>query len=53
MVIEKGETFFLLANGKHSIAGDTLLSEIYGKYQDPEDGFLYITYVSELTWGNN
>ena len=51
--IEKEAAFFLLANGKHSITGDTLLSEIYEKYQDPEDGFLYITYASELTWGNN
>ena len=45
--------FFLLANGKHSITGDTLLSEIYERYKDPQDGFLYIAYASELTWGNN
>ena len=51
--IEKEAAFFLLANGKHSITGDTLLSEIYDKYKDPEDGFLYIAYASELTWGNN
>ena len=51
--IEKEAAFFLLANGKHSITGDTLLSEIYEKYKDPEDGFLYIAYASELTWGNN
>jgi GABA(A) receptor-associated protein len=51
--IEKEAAFFLLANGKHSITGDTLLSEIYERYKDPEDGFLYIAYASELTWGNN
>ena len=51
--IEKEAAFFLLANGKHSITGDTLLSEIYEKYRDPEDGFLYIAYASELTWGNH
>ena len=51
--IEKEAAFFLLANGKHSITGDTLLSEIYDKYKDPEDGFLYIAYASELTWGHN
>ena len=51
--IEKEAAFFLLANGKHSITGDTLLSEIYERYKDPEDGFLYIAYASELTWGYN
>ena len=45
--------FYLLVNGKNSITGDTVLSEIYDKNKDPEDGFLYITYASELTWGNN
>ena len=44
--------FFLLVNGKISITGDSLLSDIYERYQDPEDSFLYITYSSELTWGN-
>ena len=42
----KKAIFFLLANGKHSITGDTLLSEIYEKHRDPEDGFLYIIYAS-------
>ena len=51
--MEKEEAFFLLANGKHSITGDTILSEIYERYKDPEDGFLYIAYASELTWGDN
>ena len=48
--IEKEKAFFLLINGKHSITGDTLMSELYEKYKD-EDGFLYISYSSELTWG--
>ena len=49
--IEKEKAFFLLINGKHSITGDTLMSELYDKYKDNEDGFLYISYSSELTWG--
>ena len=48
--IQQEAAFYLLVNGKNSITGDTLLSEIYDKYQDP-DGFLYIAYASELTWG--
>ena len=35
------------------MTGDETLSEIYDKEKDPEDGFLYICYASELTWGNN
>ena len=35
------------------MTGDETLSEIYAKEKDPDDGFLYIFYASELTWGNN
>jgi GABA(A) receptor-associated protein len=48
--LSKEEAFFLLINGKHSVTGDTLMSELYDKYKD-EDGFLYVSYSSELTWG--
>ena len=51
--IPNTEAFYLLVNAKNSITGDILLSEIYDRYKDPEDGFLYIAYASELTWGNN
>jgi GABA(A) receptor-associated protein len=49
--ISKDAALFLLVCGKHSITGDTSISEIYDKYSDKEDGFLYIAYTSELTWG--
>jgi GABA(A) receptor-associated protein len=49
--LSKEAALFLLVGGKHSITGDTSMSEIYEKYRDPEDGFLYIAYTSELTWG--
>ena len=49
--IPKEAAFFLLVNGKTSITGDVLLQEIYDKHKDPQDGFLYIAYASELTWG--
>jgi hypothetical protein len=26
------------------------LSDVYEKYKDPEDGFLYIAYTNELPW---
>ena len=47
----KDSALFLLVSGKHSITGDQSISEIYEKFKDPEDGFLYIAYASELTWG--
>ena len=49
--ISKDAALFLLVCGKHSITGDTSVGEIYEKYSDKEDGFLYIAYTSELTWG--
>ena len=48
--IAKEDAFYLLVDGKHSIIGDSLISEIYDKYKS-EDGFLYIAYASEVTWG--
>ena len=51
--IEKEAALFLLANGTHSITGDTLLSEIYERYKDSQDGFLYLTYADDyIIWGN-
>ena len=51
--INKEEAFFLLANGKTALSGDNNLNDIYKRYKDKDDGFLYIAYSSELTWGNN
>ena len=51
--IPKEQAFFLLVNGKKQMTGDESMSDIYKKEKDPEDGFLYICYASELTWGNN
>jgi GABA(A) receptor-associated protein len=44
------ESFYLLANGINAISGKDTMYEIYNKFKD-EDGFLYITYTSELIWG--
>ena len=49
--LSKDSALFLLVSGKHSITGDTTMDEIYEKHKDAEDGFLYIVYTSELTWG--
>ncbi len=49
--LDKSSALFLLVNGKNSITGDSALSEIYEKYKDPDDGFLYISYTGEIMWG--
>jgi GABA(A) receptor-associated protein len=47
------EAFFLLAKGKYSITAEMSLIDVYKKYCDSEDGFLYIAYASKEIWGNN
>ena len=42
---------FLLVNGRDLLCSVSWMIEVYKKYKDPEDGFLYIAYASELTWG--
>ncbi len=49
--LNKSLALFLLVNGKHSIQGETTLGEIYEKYGDPDDGFLYILYSAEIIYG--
>lgn len=49
--LDKSSALFLLVNGKNSITGDSSLKEIYEKYKDIDDGFLYISYTGDLMWG--
>ena len=51
--ISEEQAFYLLVNGRHTLTGDSCMAEVYEKYKDKEDGFLYISYSSELTWGKN
>ncbi len=50
---EDKSSFYLLVNGDFAISGDSLLSDIYQKHKNPEDGFLYMLYTSTLVWGND
>ena len=45
------DAFFLLVGGKYSILGEQTMEEIYAKYKDPEDDFLYLMYSTEQVWG--
>lgn len=41
----------LLADGKYLMKHDSPLSDIYQKYKDADDGFLYIIYAEEQIYG--
>ena len=45
------QALFLSAKGKYNIMGEQTMGEIYNKYKDKEDGFLYIIYSIELVYG--
>ena len=49
--IGEKEGLFLLIDGKTAISGNTSLGDIYEKYADEKDGFLYIIYTSKEVWG--
>ena len=49
--LPENEALFLSAKGKYNIMGEQSMGEIYSKYKDKEDGFLYIIYSSELIYG--
>ena len=51
--LPENEAFFLLAKGRYTLTGDMNLIDVYKKYSDSEDGFLYIAYASKVIWGNN
>ena len=47
------KALFLLVKGKNALTGNDTMFDVYKKYKDEEDGFLYIVYASELVWGDN
>ena len=51
MKIPENDALFLSAKGKYSITGETTIDEVYKKYKDKEDNFLYIMYSTQLVYG--
>ena len=51
--LKENEAFFLIANGKYTIMGENTMDDVYNKYSDKDDGYLYITYTSKEIWGHN
>ena len=42
---------FFLVNGKHSLTLTEDLGQVYDKFKDKSDGFLYMTYSEEIVYG--
>ena len=51
MQLSELEAIFFVVKGKYTISGDRTMGDIYNLYKDKVDGFLYITYSSELIYG--
>ena len=51
MKIHENDALFLSAKGKYSITGETTIDEVYKKYKDKEDNFLYIRYSTQVVYG--
>ena len=49
--ISESDALFLSAKGKYSITGETTIDEVYKKYKDKDDNFLYIMYSTEVVYG--
>ena len=49
--LPKEQSLFLLVDGKHIMKQSQSLREIYEKYRN-EDGFLYVMYAQENSYGS-
>ena len=45
------DAIYLIVDEKYAVTGSELLSELYCKYKDKEDNFLYLTYCEQQIFG--
>ena len=51
--LKENDAFFLIAKCKYTIMGENTMDDVYNKYSDKDDGYLYIVYTSKEIWGHN
>jgi len=49
--LSHGATIYFLTGDNVTLTGNQYMSEVYQNHKDKEDGFLYITYASEVFFG--
>lgn len=49
-IINEASIYFLV-NGKKALIGSEAMGKVYEEFKDKDDGFLYIHYSSEVTFG--
>ena len=49
--MSEDEALFLSIKGKYTIIGEKTMGDIYEKYKDKEDGFLYMMYSTTVIYG--
>ena len=49
--IPEEQAIFLSAKGKYHLSGERIMSDIYERFKDKEDGFLYIIMSKQEIYG--
>lgn len=52
MQLGSSQTLFLLCDKRRMITATDSMGQLYDKFRDPQDGFLYVTYSLENAFGS-
>ena len=51
--LSREQGLIIFAQGRYLMKGEAPLTDVYEKYHDQQDGFLYIVFAEENTYGAN